>query len=108
MKKITLLLFSLFSSSSTLANNANTGTTEILKIENWTASEGLYIHTAQTSLTNPAGCTVLDKYHMSPEASNMSKSMVLSAYTAKSQVSMTILGSGCSSNRPKIVSVVLQ
>ncbi len=92
--------------------NESTGAVKIKSITNWVGTENnpkesLHIKTHETSLTNPAECSKTDSYILKA-TSAISRSMILTAITAKSNVSLTIWGGGCTdSNQPIIVAVSL-
>ena len=90
--------------------NESTGLVRIVNISNWVGTENfpkeeLFVKTDQATLTNPAGCTKLDGYHLN-SASTISRTILLAALTSNSDVGLNI-GSGiCASNgRPVIVQV---
>lgn len=105
-------LLGLFLSLPAIANQA-TGDVMVTSIGNWVGTanapnESLTVVTDQSLLTNPAQCTKVDAYHVEP-ASNISRSMLLTAYTAQKQVNLVIHGGGCSlDNRPVIVAITLK
>lgn len=90
------------------AENQKTGEIQITQVENWVAGEGLFIKTSQTNLTNPANCTVTDRYFLPGSSSEVSRSMILSAIVTNQAVDLTIYGDACSSNRPQIVAVAFE
>ncbi|MBB5212004.1 hypothetical protein [Microbulbifer hydrolyticus] len=94
-------------SCSVMANAANQGTgkVRITFLENWVSGSGLYIKTDQSTKTNPAGCSNVSSYHLPSESSDLSRSILISAYIAGKPVKLAIYGDGCSVNRPQIVAV---
>ncbi|MEW6995699.1 hypothetical protein AADZ84_15725 [Colwelliaceae bacterium MEBiC 14330] len=93
-----------------IANAANigTGSVKVTKMENWVGDSTVFIKTNQSELTNPAGCTVTDKYHLPTSASDISRSMLLSAYHADKAINIVIAGGACMNNRPQIVAISFQ
>ena len=108
LKHISIVFIFFLSPSLVQAANVGTGSVKITKMENWVGASGLYIKTDQSQLTNPAGCSSTDKYHLATTASDISQSMILSAYIAGKLLNFVIFGGGCSDNRPQIVAVSFQ
>jgi len=105
MKKY-LSLIALCFTANVYANQA-TSITKITQIQNWTSGEALYVWTSESTKTNPNNCSYSANYHMPSSTSELSKSMLLTAYAAQKDVKLTIYGGGCSSSRPQIVAVQL-
>lgn len=110
IKYVTLIVM-LFAASDVFANES-TGEVQITQITNWVGtvnspSENLFIKTDQTLNTNPSGCTNSSQYILLG-SSTISRSMLLTAFTAKIKLALTIAGGGCSSdNRPLIAAITL-
>lgn len=108
--KTTLTTLLLLSSVS-VTSNENTGAVQITDFENWNGSEALLVRTNQTTKTNPANCNLTGRYYLPDTASDISRSMILSAFLANQEVKFTIYSGGCSSNdndsKATIVSVTL-
>lgn len=109
MKKLSvfcLLIFAMCSISHAEGEKINeqTDSISILSVENWVASNALYIHTSDNTAKNPAGCAITDRYILPESASSFSRSMIMAAYTAGQKLSFTIYHGSCVNNRPHIVS----
>lgn len=76
----------------------------MLSVENWVASDALYILASDNTANNPAGCTITDRYRLPDSASSFSRSMIMAAYTAGKKLSFTIYHGSCVNNRPHILS----
>ena len=107
----TLGLASLLFTPISWANQA-TPIVKIVKISNWVGTqnspkEALFVQTNEESVTNPAACTKKDGYYLEG-ASTVSRSMLLTAITTGSDVTLNIGSGGCAvDNRPVIVQVAL-
>ncbi|SDK25229.1 hypothetical protein [Microbulbifer yueqingensis] len=108
MNRIILVSVLMLACGLTHGSNMQTAAVKIVAVENWTSGDGLYIKTDEASLVNPFDCRYEDKYHMAGGASDISKSMVLTAYASGKPVIFTIIGSQCSADRPQIVMVKLK
>lgn len=104
---ISALAILLFATFPVFAANETSGKTKVTRIENWVAEDGLFIKTEQPQLTNPANCLITDKYVLAATATNVSRSILLTAYAAKLSLSMVIYGGGCIGDRPMVVAVTL-
>jgi hypothetical protein len=98
--------------STTLLANEPTGPIKITSLINWIGTrnnpnEVVLVKTNQSQLTNPANCSKTDVYYLDV-ASEISRSMLLTAFTAKINVNLNIYSGGCSSDdRPLIISISL-
>lgn len=106
--KMVVCIFTLSCSMGISAANQGTGNVYITFLENWVGGDGLYLKTDQSSKTNPAGCSNITSYHLPSESSDLSRSMLISAYVAGKPVKLAIYGDGCSVNRPQIVAVAFE
>ncbi|WP_444940882.1 hypothetical protein ACJJI3_21455 [Microbulbifer sp. ZKSA004] len=84
--------------------HSSTGSISITKLQSWNGG-GIFIKTDELEISNPAGCAITDQYVLSPNASEMSQSMLLSSYIAEQKLNLIVYGDGCENDRPMIVAV---
>ncbi|WP_444895177.1 hypothetical protein [Microbulbifer sp. SSSA005] len=83
---------------------SDTGNISITKLASWNSGT-IFVNTNEQKTTNPAGCSITDKYILSSSTPEMTKSMLLSAYIADEPINLVIYGDGCDQDRPLIVAV---
>lgn len=106
IKKFVFVFLFVFSANS-LAQNEYTGDVRIAKIIHWTGKSDVYVVTDQTERTNPGNCLKEGQYHLTADAPEIARSMLLSAYMAGGVVNINI--NGCTSeDRPKILGIILK
>lgn len=105
--KVTVLLPSLFLCEPATAAPTSTGDGYITYMEGGWVGASMRVQLSSGNITNPGTCTVLDGYStdVADQGNQLFTSMLLSAYLANRKVRLTI--DGCSSNRPRIIGVVI-
>ena len=102
----------LMSASFTAIANQSTGPVSLVSVANWIGTpnnpkEELHIQTDQAQPTNPANCSKYNRYVLL-DASDISKTMVLTAYTSKQKIAFNIWVGRCTAdNYPQITKVTL-
>ncbi|WP_444944509.1 hypothetical protein ACJJIK_06240 [Microbulbifer sp. ZKSA006] len=84
--------------------NSSTENVSINKLESW-SSGSIFVNTDESEKTNPAKCSTTDKYILSSNAPEMTKSMLLSSYIADKSINLVVYSGGCELDRPLIVAV---
>ncbi|GLS26651.1 hypothetical protein [Marinibactrum halimedae] len=107
LNKLLFLICLLIFTGNTFANNVSTAQVKIVSLTNWVSGKTLLVKTDETSPLNPANCSFGHRYHLAEKTSDISRSLLLSAFMANRPVQLTIYGQGCSSDRPQIVAVSL-